>query len=159
MHKLLPILVLVLWRAALLAQVVGYVPDTSSARAVIIGVSNYQDESINDLTYADVDAQLFADFLQSPAGGSLADQHLRLLTNEQATLARIEAALSWLVKDVKESGLAIIYFAGHGDVENESEQGTAYLLAHDTPKNNYPLNALSLDFLDQKITKLAAKNV
>ncbi|MEL6355563.1 MAG: caspase family protein [Bacteroidota bacterium] len=159
MHKLLPILVLVLWRAALLAQVVGYVPDTSSARAVIIGVSNYQDESINDLTYADVDAQLFADFLQSPAGGSLADQHLRLLTNEQATLARIEAALSWLVKDVQESGLAIIYFAGHGDVENESEQGTAYLLAHDTPKNNYPLNALSLDFLDQKITKLAAKNV
>lgn len=35
--------------------------------AVVIGISDYQDDKIPDLRYADKDAEAFANFLRSPA--------------------------------------------------------------------------------------------
>ena len=37
--------------------------------AVVIGISDYQDPQIPDLRFADKDAEAFANFLHSPAGG------------------------------------------------------------------------------------------
>ena len=39
--------------------------------AVVVGISDYQDKDIPDLRFADKDAEAFANFLRSPAGGSL----------------------------------------------------------------------------------------
>lgn len=36
--------------------------------AVVVGISDYQDEGIPDLRFADKDAEAFAGFLQSPDG-------------------------------------------------------------------------------------------
>ncbi|HQU61041.1 MAG TPA: hypothetical protein PLU64_17660, partial [Saprospiraceae bacterium] len=42
-----------------------------TTRAVIIGISDYQNDQIPDLQFADVDAAAFAAFLQSDAGGKV----------------------------------------------------------------------------------------
>ncbi len=121
------------------------------SRAVVVGVSDYQDQAIEDLKFADRDARIFADFLRSPAGGQLSDQQIRLLTNGQASLASVQSALEWLLKNSQKGDLAIIYFSCHGDVEARAQQERGYLLTHDTPKNNYRLNALDVDYLNDHI--------
>ncbi len=131
-----------------------------TTRAVVVGISNYQDEGIKDLRYAHRDAALFVDFLKSKSGGGLGDQQLKLLADEQATMASIQSALQWLLQNSKKGDQAIIYFAGHGDVETKEEEEKGYLLAHDTPKNNYRLNAIDLHYLNHDIIgKLADQDI
>jgi hypothetical protein len=48
-----------------------------STSAVVVGISDYQDPAIPNLGFADKDAEAFADFLRSPAGGSLNDDILQ----------------------------------------------------------------------------------
>ncbi|MBK9017605.1 MAG: caspase family protein, partial [Saprospiraceae bacterium] len=85
--------------------------------AVVIGISDYQDEQIPDLRFADRDAEAFAQWLRSPAGGSLPDAQVKVLTNKNATTGKMIAALDGLIVASKPGDEAIIYFSGHGDVE------------------------------------------
>lgn len=127
-------------------------------RAVVVGISEYQDEGIKDLRYAHRDAALFVDFLKSKPGGGITDQQLILLANEAATMAAVQSALQWLLDNTRKNDQAIIYFAGHGDVETKDRQEKGYLLAYDTPKNNYRLNAIDLQYLSEDvISQLSAK--
>ena len=105
--------------------------------AVVVGVSDYQDGDIPDLKYADKDALAFAGYLQSAAGGSLDEDHLKVMVNEQATQAQFGAALDWLWEVAKENDKVIIYFSGHGDVERKSITQPGYLLCWDAPPNVY----------------------
>jgi Tfp pilus assembly protein PilF/uncharacterized caspase-like protein len=128
--------------------------------ALVVGISDYQDANIRDLRYAHIDAKVFASFLLSKAGGSLDSQQIRLLTNEQATLAGLQAGFSWLSKKAKKGDRAIVYFSGHGDVETINAHEKGYLLAYDTPKNNYRLNAVDLnDFNEHLIATLSKEGV
>lgn len=128
--------------------------------ALVVGISDYQDADIKDLRYAHIDANVFAAFLRSKAGGSLDSQHIRLLTNEQATLAGLQSGFNWLLKKANKGDRAIIYFSGHGDVETINAHEKGYLLAYDTPKNNYRLNAVDLnDFNEHLIAALSNNGV
>ena len=102
--------------------------DHGSMYAVVVGISDYQNEDIPDLHFADKDATAFAKYLKSPAGGSLTDEHLKILTNEKAT-----TALEWLVEVSKEGDKVIIYFSDHGDVETKTMFQLGYLLTWDSP--------------------------
>ncbi|PTM08620.1 MAG: hypothetical protein DA408_20230 [Bacteroidetes bacterium] len=106
-------------------------------RAVVIGVSKFQNEHIPPLQYAHADATAFATFLQSKAGGSLPDNQLKLLTNEQATQGQMAAALTWLMDESKEGDTAIIYFSGHGDMETKTMANHGFLLTYDAPAATY----------------------
>lgn len=131
-----------------------------TTRAVIVGISDYQDAEIKDLSYAHQDAALFADFLKSKSGGQLGDQQLKVLVNDQATMAGIQSALKWLLENSRPGDQAILYFAGHGDVETKDAEEKGYLLAYDTPKNNYRLNAIDLQYLNYDIIgKLSDQNI
>src|SRR5687768_15348497 len=84
--------------------------------AVIIGVSRYlngdqQDKSgnlISNLKNAADDAHAIAEFLRSPEGGGFPDDHIKFLTDEQATKASVEAALAWLKGQAKEDDYFVI---------------------------------------------------
>lgn len=108
-----------------------------TTRAVVIGISDYADERIPDLQYAHRDAEAFADYLRSPAGGALAESQIMLLTNEQATLGKIVGALDWVIEKSRSGDRVIIYFSGHGDVEKVTKFNMGYLLAHDAPGTTY----------------------
>lgn len=134
------------------AQISAMVPKVTT-RAVIIGVSNYP--NIAKLRFAHRDAEAFAEYLRSPAGGNTPAENIRLLTNEKATYPQIISALSWLITESNEGDQAIIYFSGHGDVETQiTKEG--YLLAYDVYKNNYAAGgALSIHSLQRAITNLS----
>ncbi|MGB5024047.1 MAG: hypothetical protein WBO44_01800, partial [Saprospiraceae bacterium] len=71
--------------------------------AVVVGISDYQDPAIPDLRFADKDAEAFANYLRSNAGGKLDGDHLKVLLNEKATVAQFAIALDWLMEVVKEN--------------------------------------------------------
>ncbi len=127
--------------------------------AVVIGIADFQDPAVTDLRYADDDAHSFANYLTAPDGGGLPTDRVRLLTDSTATLAAIQSALAWQLATSTPESPAYLYLATHGDVETSDPLATGYLLAHDTPYNNYNLLALSVSYLDEHVTALAAKGV
>jgi tetratricopeptide (TPR) repeat protein len=120
--------------------------------ALIIGISKY--EYLDNLLYADDDAVLFYQELFNRLQGSL---KVSLLVDQTATRAAICAALYEIKGLAKEGDNIIVYFAGHGDVENEFESG--YLLAYDTYKTNYAATAVSIATIEQFIDFFARKEI
>lgn len=115
--------------------------------AVVIGISDYKDDQIKDLQYADRDAKVFAEYLQSENGGSVPANHIKLLLGKDATIAAVYNALQWVKDNVAENDQFYFYFAGHGDVES-SIYSLGFLLVYDTPFQNYLNNAIRLEDLN-----------
>ncbi|MBK9222865.1 MAG: caspase family protein [Saprospiraceae bacterium] len=131
----------------------------SNTYAVVVGISDYQDPGIPDLRFADKDAEAFANYLSSDAGGKLDVDHLKVLLNEKATVAQFAIALDWLMEVVKENDQVIIYFSGHGDVEKKTITQPGYLLCWDAPARVYLAGgALALPMFQDIITTLSAQN-
>ena len=116
---------------------IGPMANKGTARAVIVGISDYQDDRIPDLRFAHRDAEAMADFLLSNAGGNVAPENIKLLLNEKATRGDIAMAFYWLVEESKAGDRAVIYFSGHGDLENKIMMDQGYLLAYDAKAVNY----------------------
>ncbi len=133
-------------------------PPSAVTRAVVIGISDYQEKDIPDLRFADRDAEAFATFLRSPAGGSLDGDHLKLLTNSAATTAQFDNALGWLLDESKEGDEAIIYFSGHGDVETRTLSQQGFLLCWDSPPQAYVSGAYPIFFLKEVVSTLSIQN-
>ena len=131
---------------------------TATTRAVIIGISDYQNKNIPDLKYAHKDAKAFVSYLTSSAGGNLKTEDYQLLLNEKATTGQIGAALEWLVELSKKGDRAIIYFSGHGDVENKTMFNLGYLLSWDSPAKTYMAGALPLNYLQAIVSTLSTQN-
>jgi tetratricopeptide (TPR) repeat protein len=140
---------------------VGQLPSPNKAvttRAVIVGISEYQDTSIGNLRFAHRDAEAFAAYLQSEVGGGLGEDQLKLLTNERATGARFGEALQWLLDNSSKGDKAIIYFSGHGDV-GKIVTTPEYLLLHDASSLSYLTGgALEVSILQKIITTLSVIN-
>lgn len=130
-------------------------------RAVVIGVAKYQNPNITALQFTDADAKAFAKYLRSPAGGAIAEENIKLLTNEQATQGQMAMALTWLMQESQEGDQAIIYFSGHGDVETTTMMNFGYLLTYDAPASTYMAGgAFPINYLEAIVQTLTAqKNV
>ncbi len=132
---------------------------TKNTYAVVVGISDYQDKDIPDLRFADKDAAAFAEFLRSEAGGKLDKDHLKVLLNQEATMAQFAIALDWLWENVREGDQAIIYFSGHGDVEKKSLTQPGFLLCWDAPARVYMSGgAFALPMLQEVISTLSIQN-
>lgn len=124
-----------------------------TVRAVVVGVSDYAE--ISDLTFAHRDAEAFAAFLQSETAWKVLPEHIQLLTNEEATMGKFVKALKWLTTETQPKDRAIIYFSGHGDVEESVGSRLGYLLLHSSPPVDYPIGgACPIEYLDAIIATL-----
>lgn len=112
--------------------------------ALVIGISDYSDEKIIDLKYAHRDAERFAEYISSSAGGSVPKENITLLTNSQATISNIYVAKKAFEDKVKKDDLFYFFFSGHGDVESDLYK-LGFLLAYDTPHKNYLNNAVRIE--------------
>lgn len=113
------------------AVVINLSPHTDSTQALVIGISKYQQQSLQ-LRYAHRDAELFSAFLQEAGWSS----HVKLLTDSNAKAASIYSAIKQLIVSADSTQPVFIYFAGHGDKMVESDLvGEAYLLAWDANNN------------------------
>jgi tetratricopeptide (TPR) repeat protein len=130
---------------------------TGNTYAVIVGISDYQDEEISDLKYAHLDAEKFKAYLTSPEGGLVPENNIELLQNQEATQAQIMNALNQLAAKAQEGDQVFIYFSGHGDVETITTMNLGFLLTYDTPSQNYPAGALPIYYLEAIINTLSSK--
>ena len=99
-------------------------PHIRKTYAVLIGISQYRPESgIPWLSFADRDAETFAQHLEQPRGGSLrrctdaspSDCEIKILTNESATLANIANTLQSFVREhAARDHELIVFLAAHG---------------------------------------------
>jgi tetratricopeptide (TPR) repeat protein len=118
-------------------------PMVATGYALIIGIGHFKDSQINALTYPESDAQEMFRVLISPQAGYI-PQNVHKLIGEDATLAKLKYELEqWLPNVAGEQDRVLIYFAGHGFVE----QGKGYLALYDTRIDNltgtaYPMPTL-----------------
>ena len=106
--------------------------------ALIMGVSKYK--FVKPLNFADKDAEMFRDFLKSPAGGGLKEDNIYMLLNEQANETNFQVKFkAWLkAKKLQKGDRLFMYLAGHGDAIDEDQ---FFYLTYDCnpagDKNNY----------------------
>ncbi len=129
--------------------------DRGKTYALIVGISDYNDEKITDLEFAHRDANAFSEYLQSKAGGTVPSENIILLTNATATNGAIYDAFFKLSKKVKKKDRVFFYFSGHGDVENDTIYNLGFLLAWDTPYNCYRNNAVALEDINREAARLS----
>lgn len=123
--------------------------------ALVVGIANYENDRLN-LNYSNRDAEVFAEYLRSAAGGSVPQDNIRLLLDADASTGAIYNALKWLkkktelarIQDENARNLVYIYFSGHGDVETGTRANLGFLLAYNTPPNNYLNNAVRIEDLN-----------
>lgn len=120
--------------------------------AVVIGISNYKNlRPEEQLRFAHRDAEDLAAFLRSPNGGGFPSTQIKVLLNEQATIASVRTALgTWLPRSAEPNDVVYIFFAGHGVVE---AGGDGYLLATDSDPQNLYATALPITELDRIISE------
>ncbi len=165
-HRYLSIIPIILWWSLICPLGVAAQPvlkpdptngpsHVPTMRAVVIGVSQYQDQGVRPLHYAHKDAQAFADYLHSDAAGKM-QKEVRTLINADATLAAVDDAMNWLKTSSVEGDMALLYFAGHGDVEVAALWQLGYLLTYDSPPNNFRNNAIRVEDLDLLAIELSS---
>lgn len=118
-------------------------PDKRARWAVVVGVSSYKYAPPQaQLKFAHRDAQEFAALLRSPEGGAFPSANIRLLTDNDATVGNIRAALhSWLPRSVGPNDVVYLFFAGHAVT---AERNESYFVAHDSDPQN--LHATGIPF-------------
>ncbi|HSJ10354.1 MAG TPA: caspase family protein, partial [Longimicrobiales bacterium] len=104
--------------------------------AVIIGISEYRDENIQGLQYADRDAKAMYDFLRSDlvGPGGFAPENVRVLLNQDATFENMRVALMEFLKPARPEDVVYIYFAGHGAADPDRPENY-YLMPYDARAN------------------------
>ena len=125
--------------------------------AIIVGISEYP--YLKPLHFADKDAELFRDFLLSPAGGNVKPENMHVLLNENATSANFWVkGFAWLRnKNLQKGDRLYFYFAGHGDAIDKDQY---FFLPYDCSpggdKNNYlATGAIQIYNLKVNIEKLS----
>jgi hypothetical protein len=80
--------------------------------AVIVGVASYN--HMRRLQFTDDDAYKLFAFLQSPEGGALPDEQVKVLIDESATKDNIVKNLKMMFSKADEDDVVLFYFSGHG---------------------------------------------
>lgn len=120
--------------------------------AVIVGVSEYGNPAIKNLSYADRDARAFAEFLKTSAGGGFEEERVKVLLNKEATLQNIKQALFNFLRQTVDKDLVVIYFAGHGAPE-PANPGNNYLLCYDTDPKSLETTAFPMWDVNTALTR------
>jgi hypothetical protein len=104
--------------------------------ALIVGISSFDDKRIPSLSFAAKDARDFRDFLITKQ--NFASDHVRLLTDRQATRANILAYLggNWLPRRALPKDLVVLFFSTHGSPSDLDVADVNYLVASDTDIDN-----------------------
>jgi tetratricopeptide (TPR) repeat protein len=128
-----------------------------TVRALVVGISNYQ--QVPSLHFADRDAEEFARYLQRNEAWKLPASNIVLLTNEGAKAGDILSSLSWLQESSKAGDEVVFYFSGHGDVETKADSSKGFLLAHDSPRNNYVTGAIPVTLMQDVFIRMIQKGI
>jgi len=95
--------------------------------AVVIGIGNYKDSRIPKLKYTTVDAEGIYNALINPEYTNIPKDKIKLLLNEKATYQNIKSAIgTWLRRNTKQDDTVILFYAGHGALEEDKAYWVTY---------------------------------
>ena len=121
--------------------------------ALIVGVARYKNlEESKQLRFPETDADAMYRVLINHEGGAFPAENVKFLKGDQATLANIKYHLEeWLPKVAQPMDRVVVYFAGHGFVQN----GKGYLAPWDVDPDKlestaYPMATVG-DVLANKV--------
>jgi len=117
--------------------------------ALLIGISDYENENIPNLSCAADDAKAVYSWLVSREALGLPADNIRLLTDKEATLTNIKSALRDLRRQgIVEEDMLFVYFSGHGAPEvaaDGSSLDAKYLLPYEADPDNLYGTAIRMD--------------
>ncbi len=121
--------------------------------AVVVGISSFEDPELN-LKYAAKDATDFRNYLVGEA--HFQPDHVKLLTNEQATHDNIVNALGtgWLGRVAKPDDLVVIYMSSHGSAPSDTAKGSNLIVTYETSMDNLELSGIPMQWLTGSIKKM-----
>ena len=122
--------------------------------AVVIGISTHKNLApANNLNFAEKDAENLYSALISKEGGNLEFENVKKLIGPLATLQNIREALEvWLPSHAQEADRVVVYFVGHGVVDQE---GRGYLVPYDIDLQKHTETAYPM----QRLGEVLSKNV
>lgn len=114
--------------------------------ALVVGISKFAKPSIN-LSYPAKDARDLAAYLTSD--GKFAPDHVKVLTDEEATKERVMAELGdkWLPRLARPNDLVLIFISTHGSPSTADLEGLNYLVMHNTDPDSLYATGLPLSEL------------
>jgi uncharacterized caspase-like protein/tetratricopeptide (TPR) repeat protein len=138
--------------------------------AIIIGVSRYKygDQELDgmkipNLKSAADDAQAIYEFLQSPEGGVFRPDHIRLMKDEDATVANVRASFDLVTRNAKPNDFFVVYIAGHGALISESVKGSVnrvqvpYFLLYESDLRDPTGSAIKMDDFRKLVSQIPAR--
>jgi tetratricopeptide (TPR) repeat protein len=125
--------------------------------ALVVGISNYRDSSIN-LRYAAKDATDFRNYLVQEA--HFRPDHVTLLTDSEATRSNIVDCMGekWLKRLANPNDLVVIYVSGHGSAVKHEASDTNFLVPYDCSLDNLILNGIPMQWLTSGLKHLVNCN-
>ncbi|MBL4847149.1 MAG: SUMF1/EgtB/PvdO family nonheme iron enzyme [Planctomycetes bacterium] len=140
--------------AAGLASAQGPPEDRERTFVLVVGVEDYADPKITDLSYAEDDAQAVYDFFAKDPRSPTTKDRVRLLLGKQATrVGVLRAVRDHLIRRaVGPKDNAILYFAGHGFSDTQG----VYLAVHDTQLSDLQFTAVSWAELQRLWSQIGA---
>ncbi|MFY0565877.1 caspase family protein [Archangium lansingense] len=126
--------------------------------ALLVGVSQFQDEQWRDLRYSSKDAEDLAAALRDPQRGHF--DHVRVLSRpEQTTRASILAALRELRQEAtRPDDVVVVYFSAHGTLARDGKgELKRYLVTTDAAYRAIPQTALPMDELKSEFDQFPSR--
>lgn len=111
---------------------------------VAVGVSAYQNSTIQKLSYAAKDAKDFADTFKRQEGKLYSKVEVRLITDNEATRDNIADALDWLQRQVTQLDVGMLFLSGHG--YNDPVLGFTFLPVNADPEKLRRTGVTMADF-------------
>src|SRR2546422_8004636 len=128
--------------------------------ALLVGVSKYQNPAILSLRFPASDATAARDALVDRQLGGLPSGSARLLTDEEATTAKILGAVDDFLKpNVKPGDQVIVFLAGHGVAKGVGLEAKSFFLSTDIKGLTTPAleaTAVDLKVLSEKLSEVPA---
>ncbi len=127
-----------------------------SLYVLAIGVSDYERDELN-LSYADLDAQGIVEAFYTQEGSMFGKVEARLLLNEEASRSNILNSLDWMLSEVTQRDLAVIFVSGHGVCHEVL--GDYYFLPYDGAPENVTATAILWFEFERRLKALPGKTV
>jgi hypothetical protein len=127
--------------------------------ALVVGIGRFKDSRIPTLQFAAKDAQDLAKVLTDSRYGRFAPDKVTLLTDENATRAKILDALQDLILKAQEDDLVFLYLSSHGSPRQDDRGlgGVGYIVTYDTAIEKMWLESIDYDGLSRQVSLLKAR--
>ncbi len=138
--------------------------------ALLVGVTNYDDNKLNDIHFGARDAEGLADALERQKGGLYADVQTKIIDFPTRpdlagkvigppTRDSVFRGLYWLKHEATDNDLVVVFLSGHGYRDFSDPRQGFWFLTREAKTDELPTTAISGEDLYRQISALPGKKI